>query len=277
MAEPRVSIQAKYYAQAVNQPIRRVVIHTTSPPGAGGTSASASGMARATALYFASRAAGGSAHYVTDVNGEEHCVEDRYIAYHAPPNGGSIGIEICGQPTYTRQEWLSPEVWPAVLRAQTRAREVCHRHGVPWVRLTVADLKAGHHGVCGHVDVSLAFRYSDHTDPGTTFPWDRFLAEPVTQTAPYPTGDDVPAPNDVVASALCPDGGGWNLHGDGGVTAWPGTPRGVPRDYWAISNDGGAYHFDPALQATGQISYPGLPAAARAGSRYFVALLVVVA
>lgn len=279
MSEPAVTVQALYYARVQNRPITRVVIHATSPPGAPGTSSSASGMAHGTALYFRSRNAGGSAHYITDVNAEEHCVADEYIAYHAPPNTGSIGIEICGEETYTRAEWLSPEVWPAVVRAQARAREVCHRFGVPWVRLTVADLLAGHHGVCGHVDVSNAWHQSDHSDPGNGFPWDRFLADLGAQASPYPTGDDVPAPTDVVFSVICPDGGGWDLHGDGGVTAWPGTPRGVPRDYIACSNDGGKYRFDPATQngGKGPISYPGLPVAARQGSRYFTQLLVLVA
>jgi N-acetyl-anhydromuramyl-L-alanine amidase AmpD len=47
---------------------------------------------------------------------------------------------------------------------------------VPVRRLTVEQVRAGVlAGVCGHTDVSLAFRKSTHTDPGPTFPWESFL------------------------------------------------------------------------------------------------------
>jgi hypothetical protein len=65
-----------------------------------------------------------------------------------------------------------------VQRAAARARDLCDRYGLPLVKLTPADLLAGKHGICGHVDVSQAWHQSDHSDPNnTTFPWDRFMAE----------------------------------------------------------------------------------------------------
>lgn len=95
------------------------------------------------------------------------------------------------------------------------------------------------------------------------------------EQSPLSQEADVPAPNDVVDSAICPDGGGWDMHADGGVFAWNGTPRGVPKDYIAVANDGAHYHFDPTLQAKGLISYPALPLKDRQGARYFVRMLVV--
>lgn len=185
VAEPPITIPAYHVSAGQNEPITRVVIHATSP-GMKGTAASAKGMATSTAWYFAEARSGGSAHYVEDGTVEEHCVADAAIAQHAPPNLHSIGVEICGETTYTYAQWTSPEVWPCVLRAQTRAQEVCHRFGVPWVRLTVADLLAGHHGVCGHVDVTNAWHLTDHTDPGPNFPWSEFMRLPDPPVPPLP-------------------------------------------------------------------------------------------
>jgi hypothetical protein len=70
-----------------------------------------------------------------------------------------------------------------VQRAAARVAELCDRLSVPKVRLSAADLVAGKHGVCGHVDVSRAFHQSDHSDPGPNFPWDEFMALVVGRAA----------------------------------------------------------------------------------------------
>lgn len=188
MAEPAITLRAVHDSGAPNAPVTRIVIHATAG-GQGFPAESAAGVAHATARYFQSQAAGGSAHYICDVAAEEHCVPDGVVAWHAPPNPGSIGIEVCADPTYTRAQWLDPKVWPAVVRAAARCRELCDRFGVPKVKLTSAGLLAGAHGVCGHVDVSGAWHQSDHWDPGPNFPWDRFMALVADQTPP-PTAED---------------------------------------------------------------------------------------
>lgn len=280
MAEPPVTVRAFHVTAGTNLPVTRIVVHATCPPKMPGTTSSSAGQAHATAEYFTSAGAGGSAHYVVDVAGEEHCLEENRIAWHAPPNEHSVGIEICGQSTYTRAEWLSDAVWPAVARAASRVADLCARYNIPAVRLIAADLLAGRHGICGHNDVTQAWHQSDHTDPGPDFPWDRFITA-VTgapPSAPFPQGDDLPAPTDVVDTFLLPTGEGWDLHADGGVFATEHAPSGVPRDYWATANDGTKYHFDQATQdsrnAQGmkRISYPALNAQ---GSRYFVRMIVI--
>ena len=196
MAEPAIGVRALNSSHAVgdNPHPTRVVIHATCPE-VGYPHASAAGLALSTAHYFAGGSAGGSAHYVCDVAGEQHCVPDTTVAYHAPPNVNSLGIEICAEggdyrQSYTREQWLADDVWPAVARAAARTRELCDRFGIPLVRLTSADLLAGRHGICGHVDVSKAWHQSTHSDPGPGFPWDRFMAavtgdhEPAARPAP---------------------------------------------------------------------------------------------
>ncbi|WP_394620978.1 N-acetylmuramoyl-L-alanine amidase [Lentzea sp. JNUCC 0626] len=253
MAEPAITIRAYHDSGGGNLTPTRVVIHATSG-GTGFPAESDAGSARATARYFASASAGGSAHYIEDVAGEEHCVPDNVIAWHAPPNPRSIGIEICADSTYTRDQWLSPQVWPAVLRAAARTRELCDRYGIPRVKLSIADLQAGRGGICGHVDVSKAFGESTHWDPGPGFPWDKFM-EAVGGSAVAPSGP-APAPTNApprlawpfradhyVGDRLGPDAshGGWFVAERGfikNVQQWliyKGVVPGVPASSWATS------------------------------------------
>ncbi len=177
MAEPPITVRARFssFTRGDNANPTRVVIHSTAP-GVGYPRASAAGTAPGTARYFASSAAGGSAHYIVDIAGEQHCVPDDTIAYHAPPNERSLGIEICSEAFYTRDQWLSPQVWPAVVRAASRTAELCIRFRIPQVRLGPAQLRTGARGICGHVDITNAFGQTSHTDPGPSFPWPEFLA-----------------------------------------------------------------------------------------------------
>jgi hypothetical protein len=188
--EPAVTRRAVHDSGSGNKPIRRVVIHATCP-GVGYPAASKKGAASGTAKYFQMQSSGGSAHYIYDSSRhEEHCVPDSVTAWHAPPNAHSIGIEICGEASYTRTQWLSAQVWPAVEEAAARTRELCARYGLPVRKLTVAQVKANAEGVCGHVDVSHAFRQTDHTDPGPNFPWDHFMALVADGSTPPPAVDD---------------------------------------------------------------------------------------
>lgn len=174
MAEPAITLRAAHDSGPGNLPFTRVVVHATCP-GIGYPKASAPGQASATAKYFQEPATPGSTQYVCDPETEEHCVPDDVIAWGAPPNPHSVHVEICGEASYTREQWLSPQVWPAVARAAARVAELCDRGGLPKVKRSATELLAGAHGVCGHVDVSQAWRQTDHTDPGPGFPWPEFM------------------------------------------------------------------------------------------------------
>jgi len=202
MAEPPITLRATFSdtVRGGNLPITRVVVHATAG-GQGYPRESRAGVAHSTALYFAGGQAGGSAHYIVDASGaEEHCVPDDVVAFHAPPNQGSIGIEICADPSYTRDQWLSPQVWPAVQAAARRARELCDRFKLPRNRLLPANLLAGQRGVCAHVDVSNAWRQSTHWDTGPNFPWPEFMAE--VNAAPAPVPSPVPSEEDDMPQAV---------------------------------------------------------------------------
>jgi hypothetical protein len=199
MSEPSITRQAIHVSTGSNLPVYRIVIHATCP-NLGFPAASAAGTCAGTAAYFTSQSSGGSAQYIEGVEREDHCVADAAIAWHAPPNIHSIGIEITADGgnvsafnppshAYTRTQWLSPQVWPAVVRAASRTRELCLRLSVPIVLLSAADLVAGKHGVCGHDDVSAAWHQTNHSDPGPNFPWAEFMALVMGSTVPTPEVD----------------------------------------------------------------------------------------
>lgn len=177
MAEPAITIQAAHVSRGSNDHPTRWVVHATCP-GVGYSRASKPGTAHGTAKYFASPSSGGSAHYTVGVEGLpklEHSVRESQIAWQAPPNPHSLGMELTAEASYTRAQWLSDEVKPVVLAGADLTAERCPELGIPLVRISVADLLAGRHGICGHVDVSTAWKQSTHWDPGPNFPWDVFM------------------------------------------------------------------------------------------------------
>lgn len=159
--------------------VTRIVIHGTVSPCVPGGAVNV-------ARYFQTAGAGGSAHYVVDPNETVSCLKETVIGWHAPPNTGSIGIELCDPQKGASARWADANHEAMLERAAALVREVAARWHVPLTKLTVAQVKAGKHGVCGHVDVSKAFGQTDHTDPGTGFPWAHFMN--------LVTGDSTPPP-----------------------------------------------------------------------------------
>lgn len=157
-----------------NKPVRRIVIHATVSP-------CVEGQARRTAEWFRDPDSGGSAHYVVDPGEVVQVVLDDVIAWHAPPNPHSIGIELCDALVSRawdhehRARWLDDRHQRMLRRAARITARLALAYDVPIARITAVDLLAGRPGICGHVDVSEAFGQSDHWDPGPSFPWREFL------------------------------------------------------------------------------------------------------
>lgn len=118
-----------------------------------------------------------SAHICVDCNSIIRCVEDNDIAYAAPGcNSDGIQIELAGYGRQTREEWLDPYGIALLALASDATAQFCLKYGVPPVQLSNAELKGGKKGIVGHYQVSAVYKRSDHTDPGSHFPWDYFLA-----------------------------------------------------------------------------------------------------
>lgn len=164
-------IQARNYTKGRSVPIDVIVVHTMESPEKPDT-------AEDVARWFAgSTAPQASAHYCIDSNSIVQCVRDEDVAWHAPgANSNGLGFEHAGCAAQTASDW--EDAYSAAcleLSAQLAARK-CAEYGIPAVWLGVDDLRAGKHGLTGHVQVSEAFKRSDHRDPGTHFPVERYLA-----------------------------------------------------------------------------------------------------
>ena len=165
-----------------NRPIRRVVIHSTvSPCEPGG--------ARAIARYFMQTDRDASAHYITDPAETIQGLYDSWVGYAAPPNEGSLHVEMCDIPGPRPDDkpgtarWRAlRRVWRWVRPAQRRmlrrtarlTAQLCLAEQLPIEWLTVADLRAGRRGITSHANVSLTWRQSTHWDPGW-WPRRRFM------------------------------------------------------------------------------------------------------
>jgi hypothetical protein len=116
-------------------------------------------------------------------------VGDHTIAWHAPPNAHSFGIEMCDIPGPLPGDHWVRALWRAARRtwrwrrpeqqamlhvtAQLTAR-LCGAYGIPAQYLTPRQLRAGRHGVTTHNNVSRAWGQSTHWDPGF-WPRRRFM------------------------------------------------------------------------------------------------------
>lgn len=161
-------VQAKHYGPYNNLPVNRLVVHDMEYP-------ERPTGAEWCADYFAQGERIASAHYCCDSDSIVQCVSEAHIAYHAPPNTHSIGIEHAGYSAQSRADWLDAYSTAELKLSAKLAADICKRHNIPIVKLSVADLKAGKRGICGHRDVSDAFHKTDHGDPGANFPWDDYL------------------------------------------------------------------------------------------------------
>lgn len=165
-----------------NKPIKRIVIHSAVCP-------CGKGWARKIARLFSTGAVKGSAHYVVDPYETVQAAYDSVICWHAPPNGGSLGVEMTDYPGPVPDD----KPWTAAYKAARRAwrwrkaeqklmlqqtaklvGQLCAYYRVPPEYVGVRGLKAGKRGVTTHNAVSSAFKQSTHWDPGF-WPRRRFM------------------------------------------------------------------------------------------------------
>ena len=113
----------------------------------------------------------GSYHYIVDVDGDVfRMVPDQYQAWGAMPTGNRIGLHVCatGFAKWSTAQWNKhPDLIENVAKI---VGDWSRMYGIPLRLLTPAQVRAGQRGVCTHNDISLAYRESDHTDPGKFFP-----------------------------------------------------------------------------------------------------------
>ena len=171
-----------HFSPGDNKPIHRVVIHST-------VSDCKPGGARATAAYFRSQGAGGSAHYAVDPGEVVQAAYDSVVAWHAPPNQHSLGIEMCDRPGPVPDDppgsarrkalrrswrWVQPSQRAMLDRTARLTAQLCLAYDVPIQWIGVERLRAGERGITSHANVSQAWHQSTHWDPGW-WPRRRFM------------------------------------------------------------------------------------------------------
>ena len=144
--------------------IRHIVLHDTE----GGT-------AESVAAMFASPKATASTQIVVDENECYRMVPDKVIPWGAPGvNTTGLHIEQCGFASWTRQQWLLHEV--TLRRSAAKAARWAHMYDIPLRWVGPAGLLVRRKGVTTHRDASIAFRiFGGHTDPGPSFPKDKWM------------------------------------------------------------------------------------------------------
>lgn len=154
--------------------LRRVVIHSAVMP-------NAPGAARRLGEWNRDGTTGGSWHYSTDADETYQCSYDRFVCWHAPPNRGSIGIEMADGLDHkripnllNRARWLLPRHARMLRRTARLTARLCLAYDLPLLLLTVEGARAGRKGIATHDTISRAFGESTHSDPGA-WPSKRFL------------------------------------------------------------------------------------------------------
>ena len=176
---------ANYTAGRPGGPVRGIVIHDEEFPEGDKSAESVANFfhnqpknpSSDSSVNNASGSGGSSAHYTVDSDSAVQCVRDSDTAWDAPPNTlwPHIGLEHDGFASQSRKQWLDAHGEKMLRRSAKLSAKLSAKYGIPVRRLSLAQLRAKEKGFAGHVDVSAAFGFSDHHDPGPGFPWDWYL------------------------------------------------------------------------------------------------------
>lgn len=151
-----------------NKPIERIVIHAT----VSACAKDADGIAN----YFKRTTVPASAHYVVDAKRTIQSLFDSFVGFHAPPNGNSLGVELCCTlGDQGRGHWQRKDHQKMLRRAAALTAGLCLAYDVPIRKISPAAARAGAKGIMGHNDVRDAWGQTTHWDPGPHFPWRDFL------------------------------------------------------------------------------------------------------
>lgn len=135
-----------------------------------------------------------SSHFTQDADSEVQCVRLKDVAFAAPgANHNGIQIELAGYAKQNAADWSDPYSTAMLARTARLVARLCKLHGIPVQYVDASQLVAGGaRGITTHRQVSLAFKKSDHTDPGADFPMAEFVA--AVQRAMLDDEDTDPGP-----------------------------------------------------------------------------------
>lgn len=151
--------------------IRLVVVHTME-------TGESRDVAENVARFFATTAVKASAHYCIDNDSIVKTVRVADVAWAAPGvNHDGIHLEHAGRASQGSRGWKDKYSAAMLARSARLSARLSIAYNIPVRHLAVDELRAGKRGFIGHVDATHAYGPSGgHTDPGSSFPWDRYLA-----------------------------------------------------------------------------------------------------
>lgn len=261
-------VRARYFNATNGRKIDLIVIHDMEAP-------ETNDRAEVVARWFAgSTSPQASAHYCVDDDSIVQCVLDKDIAWHAPgANSNGIGIEHAGYAAQRTDQWADAYSSAELDLSAKLTRMLCEKYQIPVEYVDVAGLKAGRRGITTHLNVSLAFKKSDHSDPGPNFPMAHYI-ELVRGTPPAasPAAQEVKlvvnAPVVTVLAHPAWNGGYIEVGADGGTFAFGAPSYGslgnvqlsAPIVDADVSPDGAGYVLlgaDGAVYAFGDMPFEG--------------------
>jgi hypothetical protein len=167
-------VQAVNYTPVASRSIDLLVIHDMEAPEGPLT-------AESVANYFAHQrkgTSGSSAHYNIDNNSVVQSVKDHDVSWAAPgANHDGLHFEHAGYARQTREQWL--DAYSRKMLFEISAPLIADKakeYHIPPVFLRAPELVAQKRGVTTHLEITKAFSHGiGHTDPGTSFPLERFM------------------------------------------------------------------------------------------------------
>ncbi len=166
-------VPAKYQG-GDNGVITRIVIHRMQAAEKGDT-------AERVAKYFQNPSSPSSAHLNIDNNSVVESVKPNRVAYHAPPNTRSYGLEHAGYEadgSWTDDAYSNDMMKVSAMASAKFIQDQAKLgNKIPTVWLSITDLRANPNakGFTSHFNVGKAFGKSDHWD-GMYFPHVAYLA-----------------------------------------------------------------------------------------------------
>ena len=168
------------------------------------------GTAESLGKYLSRSDVQASYHLAVDRNADVcRMLSDEDRAWAAGGIANNEGYHICalGWSAQSREEWLDfPQQLEQIGREIARW---CKQEGIPANKLDPNQLKNGEWGICGHGDTAIAWRQTDHTDPGDGFPYDYVIDVARRELGVNQGEDNMGAADEVVTQFMGPERQGW--------------------------------------------------------------------
>ena len=118
-------------------------------------------------------------HYAVDndsIAQSVHLDDRAWAVGSGPAHDRGIHIELAGFASQSTPEWHDQFSCDTLSLTAKLVAKLCKKFSIPPEFRSATDLLAGTPGITAHVEVSHAWKHSNHTDPGTNFPWNEFLS-----------------------------------------------------------------------------------------------------